>query len=61
MGCADVTISRIRPTLLRRIVVVATVVCLVVALCGVWLIEAIMERVRRDFGEDINQAWRGES
>ena len=53
------TISQIRPTLLRRAVVVVTVAGIVVALSGVWLIEAIWKRVCEDFGEDIGAAWYG--
>lgn len=53
------TLSEIRPTVLRRAVVILTVAALVLVLSGLWLVEAIAKRVREDFGEDLKAAWRG--
>lgn len=53
------TLSEIRPTLLRRAVVVLTVAALVIALSGLWLVEAIAKRLQEDFGESLKDAWRG--
>jgi hypothetical protein len=56
---ATVTLSDIRPTLLRRAVVVVTIAAIVVALSGLWLAEAIARCVQEDFGESLRDAWRG--
>jgi hypothetical protein len=53
------TLCQIRPTLLRRTLVVLTVAAIVVCLSPLWLIEAIAARVRENFGEDIGRAWGG--
>lgn len=53
-------IASLRPTLLRRAVVVLTVAAIVVCLGPLWLVEAVCRRVRREFGEDIAAAWRGQ-
>jgi hypothetical protein len=53
------TLSDIRPTLLRRAVVVLTVAALVLTLSGLWLVEAIARRVQEDFGESLRDAWGG--
>jgi hypothetical protein len=53
-------IASIKSKWLRRTAVVLTILALLLCMLPLWALEAIWRKVRREFGEDIDAAWRGE-
>jgi hypothetical protein len=52
-------IANIGSTVIRRMLVVLTVIALLAIIPPLWLIATIWELIEKEFGEDISSAWRG--